>query len=53
MSVLFAATYPERVTSLVLYGTAARLSGDPPDFPWGFMPAQLQAQLEDIDVALG
>jgi len=29
MSLLFAATYPERVRSLVLYGTAARFSCDP------------------------
>ena len=49
MSVLYAATYPERVSSLVLYGTAARLSEDPPDFPWGFTPAQIQAHLKDID----
>ena len=49
MSVLFAASFPERVNSLVLYGTAARLSANPPDFPWGFTAAQIQAHLEDID----
>ena len=36
LSILFAATYPERVRSLVLYGTAARFVPELPDFPWGF-----------------
>ena len=37
MSMLFAATYPERVTALVLQGTFARLvAGD--DFPIGVAP---------------
>jgi class 3 adenylate cyclase len=49
ISVLFAATYPERVDKLVLYGTAARFSQHPPDFPWGFTHAQIDAQIEDID----
>ena len=34
MSALFAATYPERVSSLVLYGTYARMV-QAPDFPLG------------------
>ena len=34
MSMLFAATYPERVSSLVLYGTYARMVNTP-DFPLG------------------
>jgi class 3 adenylate cyclase len=34
MSMLFAATHPERVSSLVLYGTFARMSRSP-DFPQG------------------
>ena len=34
MTILFAATYPERVPSLVLYGTAARFTPELPDFPW-------------------
>jgi pimeloyl-ACP methyl ester carboxylesterase len=33
MSVLFAATHPERVTSLVLYGAMARTT-EAPDYPW-------------------
>jgi pimeloyl-ACP methyl ester carboxylesterase len=36
LSILFAATFPERVRSLVLYGTAARFVPELPDFPWGF-----------------
>jgi class 3 adenylate cyclase len=34
MSVLFAATYPERTAALVLYGSIARLAWAP-DHPWG------------------
>jgi class 3 adenylate cyclase/pimeloyl-ACP methyl ester carboxylesterase len=49
MSTLFAATYPDRVRSLLLYGTAARYSQDLPDFPWGFTPREIQSQLDDIE----
>jgi class 3 adenylate cyclase len=37
MSVLFAATYPERTSGLVLYGTIAR-GAWAPDYPWGPKP---------------
>jgi class 3 adenylate cyclase len=37
MSVLFAATYPERVSALVLYGSIAR-GASAPDYPWGGDP---------------
>jgi class 3 adenylate cyclase/pimeloyl-ACP methyl ester carboxylesterase len=47
--ILFAATYPERVRALLLYGTAARFSQKLPDFPWGFTPAQVQARIDEID----
>lgn len=43
MSMLFAATYPERVSSLVLYGTYARMV-DGADFDLGF-PASLLNRL--------
>jgi class 3 adenylate cyclase len=46
---LFAARYPERVSFLGVYGTAARFSQDLPDFPWGFTPAEVQSQLDEID----
>ena len=49
MSLLFAATYPERVRSLVLYGTAPRFSRADPDYPWGWTRGEIEAQLSDID----
>jgi pimeloyl-ACP methyl ester carboxylesterase len=42
MSILFAATYPERVSALVLYGTYARMT-KAPDFPQGIRPERLDA----------
>jgi class 3 adenylate cyclase/predicted alpha/beta hydrolase len=53
VSVLFAATYPDRAGSLALYGTAARFSQDPPGFPWGFTPAAVESQLAEIDDGWG
>ncbi|MGH3678577.1 MAG: adenylate/guanylate cyclase domain-containing protein [Mycobacterium sp.] len=49
MSLVFAATYPDRVRSLVLYGTVARFSQELPDFPSGFTPEQIAATFEDIE----
>jgi class 3 adenylate cyclase len=40
MSTLFAATFPERVVSLILFGTQARVLSAP-DFPWGVDEEQL------------
>ena len=37
MSVLFAATYPERTSALILYGSIAKGSWAP-DYPWGTKP---------------
>lgn len=37
ISVLFAATYPDRVTALILYGTFARMTKTD-DYPWGYPP---------------
>lgn len=53
LSIMFAATHPERVRSLILYGTAARFIQDPPEFPWGFTTEQVTAQIEDIDAHWG
>jgi len=36
LAAYFAAPYPERVSSAILYGSFARLTPDPPDYPWGF-----------------
>ena len=49
MSILFAATYPERVRSLVLYGTMPRFTPEPPDYPWGIPPDQAAAYQEEIE----
>jgi class 3 adenylate cyclase/pimeloyl-ACP methyl ester carboxylesterase len=48
-SLAFAARYPEKVQSLILFATAARFTQDPPDFPWGFSQAEVTAQLEEIE----
>jgi pimeloyl-ACP methyl ester carboxylesterase len=45
MAALFAATHPERVSSLVLYGTYARVL-EAPDFPQGLPVEELDALLE-------
>jgi len=44
---LFAATYPERTTAVVMYGGYARRSWDV-DHPWAPTPAQLERFLERI-----
>ena len=49
MSLLFAATYPERVQSLVIYGAMARFSSELPDHPWGFTAEEKALHLEDIE----
>jgi class 3 adenylate cyclase len=48
MCILFAATYPERTSALVLYGTFARGLYDP-EYPWGATPAQIERFLERVD----
>jgi class 3 adenylate cyclase len=49
MSLLFAATYPERVHSLVMYGVSARFSQELPGYPWGFTPEEKAEHLESIE----
>lgn len=48
-SIVLTATDPARVRSLILYGTAARFTRDPPDFPWGFTQQQVDAHVRDIE----
>lgn len=48
MSVLFAATYPERTDALVLYGTYARRIWAP-DYPWGPTYEERMKFLEEIE----
>jgi len=48
MSLLFAATYPERVSALVVYGAfAARIHSD--DYPWAPSPEERAASAEQIE----
>jgi len=48
LSILFAATYPERVRALVLYGTYAKRSDPDDDYPW----APTLAERERVAVEL-
>jgi class 3 adenylate cyclase len=47
MSILFAATYPERAWALVLYGTSARELWAH-DYPWGTREAEYRSLLETL-----
>jgi pimeloyl-ACP methyl ester carboxylesterase len=47
MAMLFAATYPERTTGLVVFGGEARWSWAP-DYPWGMRPERLPAIREEL-----
>jgi pimeloyl-ACP methyl ester carboxylesterase len=52
MSMLFAATYPDRASALVLIGSFARfVRAD--DYPWGLPPRTVEAVLERIGTAWG
>lgn len=51
-SILFAATYPERTTQLLLYGTAARFS-HAPDYEWGFETGPYAASLDKMEERWG
>ncbi len=53
MSILFAATYPERVQSLALYGTMARFTPELPDHPWGWADDQARSIIEEIETHWG
>lgn len=52
MSLLFAATYPERVTALVLYGAYPRLSAAP-DYPEGIPQEVRERVLEELGAHWG
>ena len=49
MSILFAATFPDQVRSLVLYATTARFTQELPDFPWGWSPEQVRRAVDSYD----
>ena len=46
MALMFAATHPERVAALVVYGSLPRFSWAP-DFPWGHPLGEWERDLED------
>ena len=48
MSVLFAATYPERLSALVLYGTFAKRVRTA-DYPWAPSPEDRAVELEELE----
>jgi pimeloyl-ACP methyl ester carboxylesterase/class 3 adenylate cyclase len=48
MSLLYAATYPERTAALVLYGSYAKRSWAP-DYPFGWKPEQWERVLGNIE----
>jgi class 3 adenylate cyclase/dienelactone hydrolase len=48
MSLLYAATYPERTSALVLYGSYARRAWAP-DHPFGIAPERMQGILETFE----
>jgi class 3 adenylate cyclase len=48
MSLLYAATYPQRTSALVIYGSYAKRS-PAPDYPYGWDDQQWQRVLEDIE----
>jgi class 3 adenylate cyclase len=52
LSLLFAATYPQRVLGLVVYGTAARFAWAP-DFPWGSTDERWRDYMDRMDRSWG
>lgn len=52
MSALFAATYPERTSALVMFGTFAKRIWDP-DYPWAPTPEERQKFFEAIETGWG
>jgi len=52
LSALFAASHPDRVTSLVIYGGFPRLM-EAPDYPWGFTDEQTDEFFVAVDQAWG
>jgi class 3 adenylate cyclase len=53
LTAFFAAAYPQRVSHAILYGSFARLTPDPPDYPFGFDPAFLENGIEAVDETWG
>jgi pimeloyl-ACP methyl ester carboxylesterase len=51
-SILFAATYPQRLAALILYGTAAKFTRVP-DYPWALTGEQFDRWLERLVAGWG
>jgi pimeloyl-ACP methyl ester carboxylesterase len=49
MAMLFAATYPQRTTALVLYGTYAKRRDPDDDYPWAATWAERQAYAREVE----
>jgi pimeloyl-ACP methyl ester carboxylesterase len=52
LAILFAASYPDRTTALILYGTEPRTEWAP-DFPWGITREELEREIEVYQPAWG
>jgi len=52
MAILFAATYPQRTTALILYGTRPRFVRAP-DYPWGTAPEDMESRITQLEAAWG
>jgi pimeloyl-ACP methyl ester carboxylesterase len=52
MTLLFAATYPERAAATVLYGTGASYVGDE-DYPWSPTPEEWPERIRRVDAVVG
>ena len=53
MSILFAATYPQRTESLVLYGTYAKRRDPEPDYPWAQTWLERQEYAREVERGWG
>ena len=49
MSCLFAATYPERTSALVIYASYAKRQDPDDDYPWASTPSERQAYAEQME----
>ena len=52
MSIVFAATYPQRTSALILYGSYARIAWAP-DHVWGRTDEQIAARLKEYEEKWG
>lgn len=52
ITALFAATYPERVTALILINAVVKWAATG-DFPWAYTPEQIQTQLDYVERSWG